>query len=216
VKVRLTNYDWIVGSTSAGKDSSCMLDVLVEGCLAQGVPLSRLVAAHADLGKVEWPGTKELAQRQAARYGLRFEVVRRKAGDLLQMVRQRRRALDAQGRFDTPAWFSPQTRNCTSDAKRGPIATLFTKLAGETRRLVRGRRVRLLNCMGMRAQESGKRAKLLPFRLNTAQTNGRRIVHDYLPLHGWTEEEVWARIREKGIEVHPAYGLGMGRLSCCF
>ena len=49
MKVRLTNYAWLVCSTSAGKDSSCMLDVLVEDCLAQGVPLDRLVAAHADL-----------------------------------------------------------------------------------------------------------------------------------------------------------------------
>jgi 3'-phosphoadenosine 5'-phosphosulfate sulfotransferase (PAPS reductase)/FAD synthetase len=48
------------------------------------------------------------------------------------------------------------------------------------------------------------------------QTNGRRIVHTYLPIHGWSVEEVWARIEQAGTRAHPAYSLGMPRLSCCF
>jgi hypothetical protein len=46
-----------------------MLDYVVEQARAQGVPLARLVVVHADLGRVEWQGTAELARRQAEAYG---------------------------------------------------------------------------------------------------------------------------------------------------
>ena len=63
----LTRYHWIVLNSSAGKDSQAMLDYVAE--LADHAKLSRarLIVAHADLGRVEWPGTRELAQEQATR-----------------------------------------------------------------------------------------------------------------------------------------------------
>jgi 3'-phosphoadenosine 5'-phosphosulfate sulfotransferase (PAPS reductase)/FAD synthetase len=166
------------------------------------VPLSRLVVVHADLQRMEWPGTRELAERQARHYGLRFEVVRRNGGDLLDYVRKRGK------------WPSAKARYCTSDFKRGPVRTLFTRLAAESRRAGLTRRVRILNCMGLRAEESPARAKLLPFRLDRGASNGRRTVHTWLPIHGLTTAQVWQRIREGGLETHPAYRLGMPRLSC--
>ena len=54
------------------------------------------------------------------------------------------------------------------------------------------------------------------FTLNATTSNGRRIVHDWLPLHLWTSAQVWARIRASGVRHHQAYDLGMPRLSCCF
>jgi hypothetical protein len=48
------------------------------------------VVVHCDLGpRVEWDGTRELAEEQARHYGLRFEVVSRPQGDILDEVRQR-------------------------------------------------------------------------------------------------------------------------------
>jgi 3'-phosphoadenosine 5'-phosphosulfate sulfotransferase (PAPS reductase)/FAD synthetase len=41
-------------------------------------------------------------------------------------------------------------------------------------------------------------------------------VDDWLPLHAWTVDEVWRRIRASGVRHLPAYDLGMPRLSCCF
>lgn len=32
----------------------------------------------------------------------------------------------------------------------------------------------------------------------------------------WTEADVWEDIRASGVPSHPAYALGMPRLSCCF
>src|SRR5919202_1657997 len=105
----LSNYQWIVANSSAGKDSQAMLDVVVEQCDQALVPRSRLVVAHADLGRVEWPGTRDLAEEQARHYGLAFVAVRRPQGDLLDHIRRR-------GMFP-----SPTARYCTSDHKRSQI-----------------------------------------------------------------------------------------------
>lgn len=215
-RVKLADYDYVVINSSAGKDSQCMLTVLVEKAKEENYPLERIVVVHADLSHEEWPGTKELAQRQAEHYGLRFEVVRRKRGSFLDMVRQRWAKLKSEGR-NVPPWPDSVNRTCTSDCKRGPISTIFTRLAGEFR-AIRGKKAhcRILNCMGMRAGESCKRAKLNPFERNEDQCNGRRTVDNWLPIHGWGVDEVWAKIRESGVEHHPAYDLGSPRLSCMF
>lgn len=214
MRINWSHYDWIVVNTSAGKDSQAMLDFVVKEAEARGLK-DRVVAVHCDLGEEEWEGTKELAAEQAAHYGVRFEVVRRPQGGILQHTLKRHATLKAQGK-DTPAWPSSVNRWCTSDHKRGQVGRLLTKLASETRQSQAGKRVRILNCMGMRAGESCSRSELLPFRLDRRNTNGRRVVHTYLPIHGWSVDQVWDRIRLSGVKHHYAYDLGMPRLSCCF
>lgn len=199
----LSGYHWIVINSSAGKDSQAMLDYVIEQCDQVRVPRARIVVAHADLGRVEWPGTRELAEEQARHYRLTFIAVSRPQGDLLDHIVQR-------GKFP-----SPSVRYCTSDMKRGPILTIFTRLAHFNRQ--QGVSIcRILNCLGMRAEESPARARRPPFAPNEMASNGRRFVDDWLPIHGWTKEQVWQRIRASGVRHHPAYDLGMPRLSCCF
>ena len=201
--LNLKSYHWIIINSSAGKDSQCMLDFMVEQSDKARVRRSRLIVVHADLGRVEWPGTRELAEEQARHYGLEFIAVSRPQGDLLEHIEQR-------GMFP-----SPSARFCTSDMKRGPVMTAFTRLANRSRQ--EGVHLcRILSCMGMRAQESPARAKKREFSRNEMASNGRREVDDWLPLHSWTVEEVWSRIRASGVRHHPAYDLGMPRLSCCF
>src|SRR5919197_4142546 len=113
----LTRYHWIILNSSAGKDSQAMLDYVVEQGDRVGVPRGRLVVAHADLGRVEWPGTRELAEEQARHYGLAFVAVARPQGDLLEHIAQR-------GLFPSPA-----ARYCTADHKRGQIFKVLTRLA---------------------------------------------------------------------------------------
>lgn len=196
----LTKYDVILVSSSAGKDSQAMLDLVAEEARGLGV-LDRVVVVHADLGRVEWEGTRELAERQAASYGLRFEAVSRDGPDLLDQVRIRRK------------WPASNARYCTSDFKRGPIRKLMTRLVRE---LSLGRPARILSCIGIRAEESPGRAKKPDLRRDAAASNGRREVDEWLPVHGWKLGEVWARIRASGVPWHPAYDEGMSRLSCVF
>ena len=241
----LASYDWIVVSTSAGKDSMATLDYVCNLAELAGV-LSRVVAVHADLGRVEWQGARELAEQQAARLGIRFIPVWRKQGDLLEHI-------ESMGFFPRSS-----TRYCTADHKRGQIFTAFTALAAEKREsdllsqvesrgmwpdpkrrfctsdhkraqvdraytapttiAEKDRPVRILSCIGMRADESPSRAKKLPFTTSKRASNGKRQVDEWLPIHRWTEPEVWARINSSPIAdlVHPAYSYGMPRLSCCF
>lgn len=199
----LSGYHWIALNSSGGKDSQAMLDYVVEQCDKARVSRNRLMVVHADLGRVEWPGTRELAEEQARHYGLTFVAVRREQGDLLDHIVQR-------GRFP-----SPTVRYCTSNHKRGPIMRIFTQLTDRSRQ--QGVSVcRILNCLGMRAEESPARARHPPFAPNEMASNGLRWVDDWLPLHAWTVKQVWQRIRASGVRHHPAYDLGMPRLSCCF
>jgi 3'-phosphoadenosine 5'-phosphosulfate sulfotransferase (PAPS reductase)/FAD synthetase len=199
----LTTYHWIVLNSSAGKDSQAMLDFVVEQCDQVQISRQRIVVAHADLGRVEWPGTRELAQEQARHYGLAFYAIGRPQGDLLDHIAQR-------GMFP-----SPTARFCTSDHKRGQIQKLFTWLTDQTIR-AGASRVHILNCLGMRAEESPARARQPSFACDLRSSNGKRFVDRWLPIHGWTLEQVWQRIRVSGVRHHPAYDLGMPRLSCCF
>ncbi len=200
----LAAFDRIMISSSAGKDSQAMLDRVVELADAAGVPRGHLVVVHADLGDMEWPGVVDLVREHAEHYGLRLVVQKAVNGDLLDRVRRRGK------------WPSPAMRWCTSDLKRGPCARTLTTLAREVRESGVRRPVRILSCMGMRAEESNGRAKLEPYARDDRQTNGRRQVWRWLPIHDWKVGEVWDRIRAAGTRHHPAYDLGMPRLSCRF
>jgi 3'-phosphoadenosine 5'-phosphosulfate sulfotransferase (PAPS reductase)/FAD synthetase len=194
-----------------------MLDLIVSEAERLGIK-DRIVVVHCDLGRVEWDGTRELAERQAQAYGLRFEVVRNENwADLLERI-------EAHGKFP-----GRNTRFCTSEFKTGQARRLATALVREDKAngLTRaGRQVRILNCLGIRAQESPNRAALQPFKHHqqfkadgkpgNGWTNGLRWVDEYLPIHAWSEDDVWARIKASGVEHHPVYDQGMPRLSCSF
>jgi 3'-phosphoadenosine 5'-phosphosulfate sulfotransferase (PAPS reductase)/FAD synthetase len=205
--VDLASYDWIVINSSAGKDSQATLVEIVRRCEALDIPRSRIVVAHADLGRMEWKGTKALAETQAKVFGLRFEAIKRPQGDLLSHIETRGK------------WPGSQTRYCTSDHKRGQIDKLLTMLGRETRKLRKGP-ARILNCLGIRAEESHARAKKLPYERNARATGkGKaKIVDTYYPVFDWTTVQVWDVIKTSHPRVpyHFAYDLGMPRLSCIF
>lgn len=205
----LTTYDWIVINSSAGKDSQAMLDFIVALADSQGVPRSRLVLLHCDLGlspngePIEWPGTMDLAREHAAFYGLRFIVCKREVRGFLEEIE------------DRGFWPSQGERYCTSYFKRDQGAKVLTKLANEARTR-HNPRPRILNCLGFRAEESPRRKKLPQFIVNDRQSNGRKHVDDWLPIQTWLTGHVWDRIRAAGTKYHYAYDLGMKRLSCVF
>ncbi|MGI5137794.1 MULTISPECIES: phosphoadenosine phosphosulfate reductase family protein [unclassified Streptomyces] len=188
---------------------------------------SKLVVVHADLGRVEWGGTKELAAEQARLLGVRFEVVRAKGADLLERVVLRYAQLKAKAEEEAikagkdpttvkvpPAWPSSSARWCTSDVKRTPIRTLYTRLTGELSHL--GRPVRILACIGQRAAESDSRAKLAPVEIDRAASNGKRHITTWRPIHGRSDTAVWREIARSGLPYHEAYDWGNLRLSCMF
>lgn len=200
---KLSDYDFIAVNSSAGKDSQTALRRVVYAADDQGFPRERIIVVHADLGEMEWPGTRELAEEQAKHYGLRFEVVkyRTKNGEEINLLEYARR----RGK-----WPSSTTRYCTSEFKRGPCLRVLTKLQKENG----GRATRFVNVYGFRAEESPARRKKPVWEAYARANTATRSVWNWLPIHTMTEVEVWADIKASGVRHHWAYDLGMPRLSC--
>jgi 3'-phosphoadenosine 5'-phosphosulfate sulfotransferase (PAPS reductase)/FAD synthetase len=194
---------------SGGKDSQCMMIKLLES----GVPAEQMLVVHATLGEVEWHGALELAQTQAHNAGVPFIVAKANWKDgtektFLNMVEKR-----FADRPDVPSFPSSEQRQCTSDLKRGPITR-------ETLRYMKAHGLKLVvNCAGMRADESSNRSKLEPFKQLTAKhalAKAGREAYEWLPIHSLTTAEVFATIAAASQEPHPAYKAGNERLSCIF
>ncbi len=181
-----------VANHSAGKDSQAMLIYL-----KTIIPANQLLVLHADLGKIEWPGTIEHIQSTR---GALTMIVAHAATSFFDMV-------DRRGMFPDPA-----RRQCTSDLKRGPIER-------EIRRYLRANpqfNGLVVNCMGLRAGESSSRAKRPSLKFNARNSKAGREWYDWLPIQWMTTLEVFAYIADAGERHHWAYDRGMTRLSCCF
>ncbi len=175
---------------SAGKDSQAMF-----AYLKSFVPREQLVVIHAHLPGVEWEGVIEHITGTIDGYDF-YEV--RAGKTFLEMVERR------------GMWPGAETRQCTSDLKRDPIDKQIKAICRE-----RGFSM-VVNCMGIRAQESSSRAKKNPFKLNKRNTTNARTWYDWYPIFEQKIEWVWETIAQAGQVPHWAYRAGMSRLSCCF
>ena len=182
-------------SHSGGKDSQAMTILL-----SRIVPRDQLVAVHAPLGGVEWPGTIEHIEATLP-VGVPLIFAPIASGKtLLERVEER------------GLWPSNSARWCTSDFKTGPIQR-------ELRRYVKAHPRfggRLVNAMGMRAEESPARARKTPWRRNDRMSVAGREVFDWLPVFDLSTADVFRVIRNAGQSPHWAYAAGMSRLSCSF
>lgn len=181
---------------SGGKDSQAMYLQL-----RAIVPPAQLVLVHADLGAVEWAGA--IGHILATTAGEKLHVCRARR-DLLLRIEER-------GMFP-----SPEQRWCTSDLKRGPIEKVIRGITRERQALGIEAWGLVVNCMGMRAQESSGRKKLAPFKFSARNSKAGREWYDWLPIHEMLEPEVFAAIAAAGQQPHPVYALGMSRFSCVF
>ena len=185
----------VVLNHSGGKDSQAMT-ILV----SRLVPRDQLLAVHAPLGEVEWPGTVGHIE-DTIPPGVPFILAHTASGkSLLERIEERGRFPDAGRRF------------CTSDLKRGPIER-------ELRRYLKAHprfEGRLVNALGIRSDESRDRARRIPWRRNERMSVAGREVYDWLPVFELTTEEVFRVIAEAGQSPHPVYSLGLSRCSCSF
>ncbi|MFJ4457680.1 phosphoadenosine phosphosulfate reductase family protein [Pseudomonas sp. NPDC089392] len=187
-----------VANHSGGKDSQAQLIKLLEV-----IPPAQIVVVHASLGELEWPGALELARDQAADAGLTF-VVAKASKTLFDMVERR-----FENRPEVPSWPSASHRQCTSDLKRGPIQR-------EVRRYAKANGFKVIvNCLGLRAQESPGRAKRQSFS-RMRISNSVNTWFEWLPVHDLSTIEVFDIIEAAGQKPHYAYALGNERLSCVF
>ena len=202
-----------VVNNSGGKDSQAM-SILVSKL---GIPAERVLNMHAVLPEVDWTSTDKQASYIAARNGQQFFTVQAKK-TFLQMVRER------------TMFPSDMCRYCTSALKKAPIDQFVKQYADSHGFTI------VVNCMGMRAQESTKRAKGLDkkdfkvtgivttfmYDAKTARKGkgkaktGKLDWYQWLPIHSMLTNEVFALIEQVGQKPHYCYSLGNERCSCVF
>lgn len=175
---------------SGGKDSQAMFHFVMAN-----VPRHQVRVVHAILPEVEWEGVVEHIEDTVLGLPVHTCQARR---SLIQMISER-------GLFP-----SPTLRQCTSDLKRGPIEKTIRRMSkAENFSLI-------VNCMGMRAEESSNRAKLNTLVFSERNSKAGREWYDWLPIHDWLIGQVFAKISSVGQKPHWAYEAGMSRLSCVF
>lgn len=179
-----------VCSHSGGKDSQAMYLKLKDL-----VPAKQLVVVHADLAEVEWVDTFEHVLKTVDPIHQIHKVKAEKT--FVEMVR-------ARGMFP-----GSMSRQCTSDLKTRPIFNLIKKILMPNGGIV-------VNCTGLRAQESSARADKESFQVNKKQTTKKLKVYDWLPIHNWSTRDVFKFIEINNQKPHDAYLKGMSRLSCAF
>ncbi|WP_287906552.1 phosphoadenosine phosphosulfate reductase family protein [Acinetobacter sp.] len=181
---------------SGGKDSQAMMIKLLEF-----VPAEQILVVHASLGFMEWPGALEVAKDQAAAAGVPF-IVAKSNKSFLDMVLKR-----YVERPEVPSFPSPKYRQCTSDLKRGPITREVRRYAKENGF------TRIVNCMGLRAEESSNRAKQEIYKPTPENGKAGRAWFNYLPIHEFKINDVFGTIQDAGQQPHWAYQEN-DRLSC--
>jgi len=198
---------------SGGKDSQAMLMKIREL-----VPPDQILVVHADLGNFEDVGSWEQVKHLSK--GLKAEICRAEK-TFLQMVKRRRAGLlkptakHPHGRPDTSPWPSSDSRQCTSDLKRGPSTKLTKRYADE-----HGFHI-IIDALGLRAAESGPRALLAKlharereYGVKSNRTGKIRQWYVWHPIHDLTHAEVWKIVRSSGMKPHPVYATGKTRAGC--
>ncbi len=165
---------------SGGKDSTRML-----GLVREKYPTLKTYAVMADTGfeHVKPVPAVEWCRDIAARFDLSLTVVRNPNKTYLEMVRRR-------GMFP-----SAQFRQCTSDLKRGPIQKFLRTIPEKV----------VINCMGMRADESPQRARQIPWKHDRELSKNGRTVCNWLPIFDETTEQVLTWHWRNGVPLHPVY-----------
>jgi 3'-phosphoadenosine 5'-phosphosulfate sulfotransferase (PAPS reductase)/FAD synthetase len=228
----LASYDEYVVFFSGGKDSiACVLHLL-----ESGVPRERIVLHHhlvdGESGAehlMDWPVTWSYCQAFAGHLGLRLESSYRKGGFEREMLRDEQRT--------APVVFYRDGEPIEVGGVHGPLGTRrrFPQLsanlqvrwcssalkidvgAAYLRNHPRFANRRTLVVTGERAEESTARSRYARFEAHRADNRAgasRRHVDHWRAAHAWSEREVWAIMERHGINPHPAYRLGWGRVSC--
>jgi len=176
----------LVINFSGGKDSCAMLAYICEKYPD--------VTKHVVFANTGWEheGVEEWCWQIVKRFGLPFNIVKNANKNLLSMT-------IARGKFP-----SPEQRQCTSDLKRDPIMKWVRNMVPDNV---------VVNCMGLRAEESPARKAKRKLGRNKRESNSKRTIWDWLPIHDWSEEKVFSYLKEKGIPLHPVYSY-LKRFSC--
>lgn len=196
-------------SISGGKDSNAMTYAVLKTIEINQWNIKHVELLHADLGAAEHPQTEAYILEFRKKVGLPLNIAYRyradgQREDLIQQIE--RRADEGEIPFADLGrlW-------CSSNHKRGPCNRFVTPHEGT-----------VIMVMGLRGDESTRRQSMPVCRFRPSKMPTKsRTTYDWLPLHEWSEDQVWDAIEESGWGYHPMYdgentvtGVGNNRLSC--
>lgn len=191
----LRQFDKIFISVSGGKDSHAMLFLVRDLADRQGVPREKLLAMYADTG-MEWHNAGEHVQALCKAAGVELVTVY-PVRPMLETFKKR---------MKTPQFtIFPTTkcRFCTTYHKCDPMDKLVRKFSGK-----------VLKVTGERWAESKARSTYTEF-VSVPRLNSRdRKVFGWRPMLEFSEADIWAMVRETGVQRHVCYDMGCDRLGC--
>lgn len=225
-------YDRYVVFFSGGKDSlACLLHLIEIGVSPESIELHHhLVDGREGSSLMDWPVTEAYCEAVAKHLGTAYGISWRTGGIEAEMLRDQTPTgsiviPDGNGGFTKKGGDGPpgkrlrfpqvsadlSVRWCSSYAKIDVGSTYL-------RHAPQFRQGKTLVITGERAEESTARARYKVFEpdradLRTGRKHQRHIDH-WRPIHKWEEQKVWDIIKRHGIQAHPAYHIGWGRVSC--
>lgn len=223
----LKSYDYYLVAFSGGKDSIATFLWLKE----QGVDMSKVELWHHDVdGRegdtfMDWDSTRAYCSKFAQAFGVKIYYSWKVGGFLGEMLKDNLPTaptrwenedgtigqIGGQGDPGTRRMFPQLTADLGKRWCSAYLKVDVMKRAINNQSRFNGKRTLVLT--GERAQESTARAKYATFQPHTT-SNTKRTVDQLRPVHGYSEQDVWDMIKRHGVNPHPAYKLGWGRLSC--
>ena len=168
---------------------------------------------HSDLGRVEWRDSLPVCERLAQRLGVELIVVRRQAGDMMDRWLSRwagnvARYVNLECVKLIMPWSSASQRFCTSELKSQVLGREMR------RRFPHGD---VVSAVGIRREESARRAQMPACKRDERLTRKRGIGHTWNSILGWRRQDVNDYVRSRGDLLHEAYRIyGSTRVSCAF
>tara|TARA_Y100001963_G_scaffold17759_1_gene21950 strand:+ start:38644 stop:39492 length:849 start_codon:yes stop_codon:yes gene_type:complete len=188
--------DVIYVSHSGGKDSQAMTAYLKRMGLGH-----KLVVIHSDLGVMEWEPMHDWIEETS---GFPCNVVSAEM-DFFTLARKYKRLPSGMQQF------------CTDFLKTKPIKNWIHD------HMYANGYQNAINATGMRASESKRRALKKPFQLSRGKGTSKmdmpkkhptHTIYDYMPIFGYSDDEVFEEIALAGQKPHEVYNMGFSRLSC--